>query len=294
MKTRNAESRTKAGLISLLLFAAGGMALAQDGASPEADDDPLLLKTSIDLTYQYTYRSQDVLVEEAAINKGAPYAASGIDLKRNVLDLPPFASVDWELGRKQGLAIGFDAELRKQLPSDSSYDALFYQDNFLSLGNPKNPVAFEKNMIRKGALYWRSDTLDLTFGRDKVDLGDGLKGSLYPSPRLPYLDAFQAKGKLGRLGMNWIVATSRATGSWDKVDVNPNWQLSSPYTPADESSTPQLQQVPTALCPIPTPRSLSKPSTALPGTSETFSSERQATRSTPAGTTTSSSPTFFL
>jgi hypothetical protein len=74
-----------------------------------------------------------------------------------------------------------------------------------------------------------------------VDFDDGLKGSLYPSPRLPYIDAFQAKGKLGRLGMDWIVATSRATGSWDGVDVDPNSELNPTQYPLG-AATPANQE----------------------------------------------------
>jgi hypothetical protein len=194
----------------------GLCAVGLSGQATEAD--PLLLKTKVDLSYEYHLRSADVLVEGSDVQY-----KNGIDLMRDVLAPPPFAAIDWELGRRSGLAIGFAAELRKQFPGNS-YSDMFAPDNFLNLGRPGNPVAFEKPMITKGALYWRSESLDIIFGRDKVDLDEGLKGSLYPSPRLPYLDAFQAKGRLGRLGMNWVVGTIRATGSWEgpAFDVDPN------------------------------------------------------------------------
>jgi hypothetical protein len=220
--------------VGLALLIAAGLAYADGNQGASADPDPLLLRTSIDLTYEYHLRSADVLVEQEAINAGIvnhTTGNSGIDLSRDVLNVPPFAAIDWELGRKTGLAIGFAAELRKEFPGNS-YEDLFSPDNFLSLGKSGNPIAIERTMITKGALYWRSDNLDIIFGRDKVDLGEGLKGSLYPSPRLPYLDAFQAKAEFGRLGMNWIVSTMRASGSWDGVDVDPNQEVSG--TPPDD------------------------------------------------------------
>jgi hypothetical protein len=210
-------------IAGLALLLASGWAFAQGNQGASADPDPLLLRTSIDLTYEYHLRSADVLVEQKAIDAGI--GNSGIDLSRDVLNVPPFAAIDWELGRKRGLSIGFAAELRKEF-SGGGYGSLFSPDNFLSLGASGNPIAIEKNnLVSKGALYWRSDDLDITIGRDKVDLGEGLKGSLYPSPRLPYLDAFQFNGRLGRLGMNWIVSTMEAKGSWDGVDVDPNQGL---------------------------------------------------------------------
>lgn len=81
--------------------------VAQDMAQ-NPDADPVVLKTTIDATYEYRYRSAEVLIEEA-LHK------NGIDLYRNVISVPPMAAIDWELGGRQGLAVGFGIELRKQL-----------------------------------------------------------------------------------------------------------------------------------------------------------------------------------
>ncbi len=204
------------GTLALVIIMAmiPAVAVAQDMAN-DPDADPVVLKTTIDATYEYRYRSAEVLIEEA------PHK-NGIDLYRNVISVPPMAAVDWELGAKQGLAVGFGIELRKQFMPDEN-GTYFAADNFLPVGISGNPVATENSMITKGALYWHGAAFDIIFGRDKIDLGEGLKGSLYPSVRLPYLDAFQFKGHLGPLGMNWIVASLRGEASWDSGDdVDPN------------------------------------------------------------------------
>ena len=177
--------------------------------------DPITLETTVDATYEYRYRSADVMIEDGMYT-------NGLDLYRNVISVPPFAAADFDFGRKAGLAIGFGFELRKQFVPPAEGGTMFPTDNFLPIGNAGNPLATENSLITRGVLYWKSESLDLGFGRDQVDLGDGLRGSLYPSPRLPYLDAFRAKGRLGPLEMDWLVASIRDEESWDGFDVDPN------------------------------------------------------------------------
>ncbi len=206
--------------VSALLSA--GRITAQEADS--GGDNPVTLSASVDLAYQYWYRSSDALIENTVIK-------NGIDLYRNVLAVPPMALFDLELGRERGLAIGLGGELRRQfgLSEDGTY---FPSSNFIPLGSSGNPLATENGIVTKGALYWRGDGLDITFGRDKVDFGEGLRGSLYPSLRLPYLDAFQARGRLGPLGMDWLIATIRNESSWEgsTYDVDPNDDLDASHS----------------------------------------------------------------
>ena len=222
---------------ALLLSAAALGAEETDGASIVAEaaavgaeaagpSDPVVLFTALDLSFEYRYRSAEILVEDAAVK-------NGIDFTRNVLDLPPAALLNWEIGRRRGFGIGVGAELRRQF--DPAYDGLFPATNVLPLGRDGNPVATENPMFTRGVIFWRGESLDLTLGRDKVDLGEGLKGSLYPSPRLPYLDAFKAKGRLGPLGMDWLVATMRAAPSWDGASIDPNEGVDTSDFPAGEA-----------------------------------------------------------
>ena len=188
---------------------------AQGTEAGAGKNDPFRFSFGLDLDYEYRLRSAELLVEEAKIK-------SGIDLTRNVLEMPPLAAMDLELGRERGVGIGFAAEARRQFRGD-----YFLDSNLAGLD-------FENPAITKGALYWRSESLDLSLGRDQVDLGEGLEGSLYPSLRLPYLDAFRAKARLGRVGMDWLVASIRAVPSWEvdsygdaSYDIDPNEGLSS-------------------------------------------------------------------
>jgi len=185
------------------------------GAVPLLAEEGPSLRTELDFSFLYRYRSSDELVE--------PYAyKSGIDLARNYFDLPPFLRASFDAGGAEGLAIGFEAEARREFSEDYK-DGYFQETNLAVLGRSGNPLAFEKAAITRGALYWRSPGLELALGRDKADYGSELEGSLYPSTRLPYFDAFRARGRIGRFGIDWMVASMDAIESWDGIDVNPNW-----------------------------------------------------------------------
>ena len=76
--------------------------LAALGAAPLIAEEGPSLRTELDLSFLYRYRSSDELVE--------PYAyKSGIDLALNYFDLPPFLRASFDAGGAEGLAIGFEA-----------------------------------------------------------------------------------------------------------------------------------------------------------------------------------------
>ncbi|MDA8426831.1 MAG: hypothetical protein M0Z80_11915, partial [Treponema sp.] len=73
--------------------------------------------------------------------------------------------------------------------------------------------------------------LDLSIGRDKVDYGGILQGSIFPSARLPYLDAFRARARFGRLSFDYMISSQDAIPSWDGNDVDPNAGVTSVTNP---------------------------------------------------------------
>jgi hypothetical protein len=180
-----------------------------------AQEEGVPLRTELDLNLVYTYRSAEELVEAGAYK-------SGIDLQRDYFAVPPLARGSIELGGPQGLALGLEAEARREFNTNYK-DGFFQETNFPLLGRDRNPVSVEKAAVTRGALYWRSPSIDLALGRDKVDYGKELEGSLYPSARLPFLDAFRARGRLGPFALDWMVATMDAIKDYDDYDVDPNW-----------------------------------------------------------------------
>lgn len=196
-----------------------------------AQQEGIPVKTEIDVTLWYRYRSADVLVE--------PYQyKNGIDLQRNYFDVPPLARASVAIGGEEGLGVGIEAEARREFTTDYR-DGYFQETNFPVLGRDRNPIAIEKAAITRGALYWRSASLDLSVGRDKVDYGKELEGTFYPSARLPYFDAFRARGRLGPFGLDWMVATLDAIEDYDENDVDPNWyyvSASDPYGVLDPAA----------------------------------------------------------
>jgi hypothetical protein len=201
-------SPTRAILAAVLAAAASGL-FAQEQA------EGVKLAAELDLALQYRYRSSDMLVEDYQDK-------SGIDLQRDYFDVPPLASGSLDLGDTQGLAVGLGAELRREFNSDND-EGYFQSMNFDFVGRSRDPIAMEKAAITRGVLYWRSPSIDLALGRDRVDYGKELEGTLYPSSRLPYLDAFRAQGRLGPFTLDWMVATIDAVKAFKGVDVDPNW-----------------------------------------------------------------------
>jgi hypothetical protein len=203
------QASTRRAALAALMTAAALALSAQEGVP---------LRTELDLNLVYTYRSADELVEAGAYK-------SGIDLQRDYFAVPPLARGSIELGGSQGLALGLEAEARREFNTNYR-EGYFQETNFPLLGRDRNPVAVEKAAVTRGALYWRSPSIDLALGRDKVDYGKELEGSLYPSARLPFLDAFRARGRLGPFALDWMVATMDAIKSCKSMnDVDPNWTV---------------------------------------------------------------------
>lgn len=212
MKTR---SRILLGLLILALLP--GLALAQDRVvaqdrveAPAAWEKPAF-GFDLDLAYEYRYApGGEVLVEDWAVK-------SGIDLQRNYFDRSPFARIAIGSGYPQGLSIAIETSFRPLWEGD-----WYKADNLPGTGKNPSPFSLEAFFITRGVAYWRSPGIALAFGRDKVDYGGILYGSLLPSTRLPYLDSLRARASLGNFTIDWMVATIQALKSWDNVDVDPD------------------------------------------------------------------------
>jgi hypothetical protein len=183
--------------------------LATASFSLFAQDEGIPLKTALDLNALYIYRSANELVETGTIK-------NGIDLERNFFAVPPLARGSVDLGGPQGLAMGIEAEARRE------FDGYFPDSNIPVSNSSRNPIAVEKAIFTRAVLYWRSPSIDLSIGRGKVDYGKELEGSIYPSARLPFLDAFRSQGRLGPFTLDWMVATIDSVEAYDNNDVEPN------------------------------------------------------------------------
>lgn len=182
-----------------------------------AQDDGVSLRAGLDLALQYKYRSSEVLAEQGEYK-------DGIDFQRDYLSSPPLASGFLDIGGPTGLSAGFGAEARRQW---DDYDSCFSDTNLPDLGRSRNPVALEKGLITRAALYWKSPAIDVALGRDKVDYGKELEGTIYPSSRLPFFDAFRTQGMLGPFTLDWMIAGLESAEAFDDKDVDPNWTTSS-------------------------------------------------------------------
>lgn len=200
--------------LALAFLAAGTQATAQAAEGGEALPR---LRFESDTTLECSFRSGEYLVEDYEHR-------NGIDIRRSYLDRAPLERMALEYGAGAGLNLAVEAELRAEWDGD-----YFKPTNLVELGASGNPVAIQNKNFKRGVVSWLSPSLDLHFGRDQVDLNDGLSGGLLPSFRIPYYDALRARGRLGPLTMDWMVSTIQARRSWEaneygdpSYDVDPN------------------------------------------------------------------------
>ncbi|MCE1196929.1 hypothetical protein LWX53_10575 [bacterium] len=198
----------------LLLAAALGLgaqtpAPAPSGANPAAGPG-VDFRLELDLEYQYRFRTEERLIEASTVK-------NGIDLARSFFDRPPFARLLLRGTMPFGFGAVAEVALRDQWTGD-----YFRTDNLPVIGVEGDPVRFENFFISKAAVYYDSPLFNFHFGREKPDYNGILYGGLLPGTRLPYLDAVKASGKIGRMKIDWLVATIPAIKSWDGQDVDPN------------------------------------------------------------------------
>lgn len=180
----------------------------------QAPSQALPFAFALDLNAEYRWAPSGALIVEA----DTPYQ-SGVDLLRNYVDRSPFARVSLALGGQEGLSVALDAVIRRDL---TGTDPWYHPDNLPFDTSPSFAISMDSYMLARGVAYWRSPALSVAFGRDTVDYGGILYGSLLPSSRLPYLDALRVRGTLGMFTVDWMAATIPAIKSWDGNDVDPN------------------------------------------------------------------------
>jgi hypothetical protein len=164
----------------------------------------------LDLSYEYRWAPWGGLaIEDTAITSGA-------DVERNYFDRTPFARMALSYGGPEGFSLAAETTFRNGWSGDNEK-----ADNLPFLWD-SGSLSMSGAFVSRGVLYWRSPSLDLALGRDSVDYGGFLYGSLLPSSRLPYLDNARARLKLGAFKADWLFATIQAVESWDGVDVDPN------------------------------------------------------------------------
>jgi hypothetical protein len=185
------------------VIAALGLALGAAAGIRGQEGEGISLDTRIDLSLEYKLRSDDVLVEDYMLK-------SGIDLQREYFDREPLARYAASLGAPRGFAAAVEATIRGEWTGD-----YFKPDNLPPDPASGNPFRVDNYFVTKGVLYYRAPNFLFALGRDRVDYSQGIKGSLLPCPRLPYLDNARADARIGPLSINWMVASIQNRRSWE-------------------------------------------------------------------------------
>lgn len=200
--------------VTLILAVCTSLAAANPVPVLSAQDLPATrsadFRIEFDVDYEYRHAGLNRLIETGTIR-------NGIDLTRVWFDRPPFARLQFRGESESGFGAIAEASLRDQWTGD-----YFRQDNLPVVGVAGDAVRFENFFLSKAAVWYRGEGFEALLGREKPDYNGILRGGILPGTRLPYLDAIRAAGRIGRLKIDWMVASIPAIKSWDGNDVNPN------------------------------------------------------------------------
>jgi len=205
-------------ILTLLVFLTGILS-CPGRAFAETSEVSLDFQAGLD----WRVSSLPELVEQTKIK-------NGIDLMSEYFDRIPLARLNMEYGAKQGFSVAIEATIRRE------WDGDWFKTSNIFSSSDGNPIAIENLFLTRGVGEWTSPGIHIAFGREKPDYDRGLEGSLLPSKRLPYLDAFQFDGMLGRTEFNLLIASIPARKAWgtyldQSLDVNPNEGLAAGLDP---------------------------------------------------------------
>ncbi len=110
------------------------------------------------------------------------------------------AMLDYSLFAEQKSSSGYSGMEISAFVQREYEDGNMPEVNLIS-GTSDDPIKMENYFISSGYFAWEGDHLSLRLGRSPVHYGDSRFSSFLPSDRLPFLDAFEYRYKVGPLRM---------------------------------------------------------------------------------------------
>ncbi len=136
----------------------------------------------------------------------------GIDVQRSWYQRAPFLRAGASISGETGLMVALEFEGRKEWRAD-----WFNTWNLPMHGGEGQGLLFDNQILSRGVLSWQGDDVRLSLGREPTHIGPAGVLGLYPSSRLPYLDALRLDGKIGRLHIDWLFGGFYPIQSWEAV-----------------------------------------------------------------------------
>ncbi len=81
------------------------------------------------------------------------------------------------------------------------------QRRFRDIDHINAPISTENNSIREGFVSTHLGPVDITFGRQNIEIGPSPFSSFGVSPDVPFLDALKVDGQMGPLSMTYFAST---------------------------------------------------------------------------------------
>lgn len=148
----------------------------------------------------------------ALIEPHAP--RDGIDIQRSWYHRAPFLRAGASISGESGLMVALEFEGQKEWGGDW-YNAW----NLPEDGGEGHGLLFDNQILSRGVLSWQGKDQRLSLGRSPTHIGPAGVFGLYPSSRLPYLDAFRFDGRIGRLQIDWLLGGFHPIESWEAEQV---------------------------------------------------------------------------
>ncbi|MGA2477373.1 MAG: hypothetical protein ABSG63_01325 [Spirochaetia bacterium] len=148
-------------------------------------------------SFEYTLRSQNV-----NFDPGLPAEWQVLDFHRLFADQLPLGSLSLDYSRDSSFEIGISALVQREYLLDPFNPTNLWESD----PSNGNPLAIENQDIMQGFLWFDLHPLQVTFGRDQIDIGPA-RTSLLPSRDLPFLDMLRLRLPLGRLTGDLVIST---------------------------------------------------------------------------------------
>lgn len=163
------------------------------------DTESVVFEESIEIIYEQYFRTKDAWE----------------DFARLYLKAPDFLNITLNAQKDDLGGVYIQTGVKKEYDRNN----LFTANNFFA-SESGNPIMVENEFIREGYFYYKFDSLDIVFGRNRVHYGAANFSTLYPSKEIPFIDALSYKFNLGNLQMQSYIATLENREAYIDVDVS--------------------------------------------------------------------------
>ena len=150
------------------------------------------------------------------VNSNLEHTRYPNDFYNRFVEFPDIGYLGLSAGVQGESGLYFLVGLKKE------YNPGIVPDTNLFVSTSSDPGKFENYFVRRGYLAWKTDNFEFRLGRTPVHYGDAMFSTFLPSDKLPWLDTFTYRYKVGPLTMTSYFGTidSRITDDERMIFIN--------------------------------------------------------------------------